>query len=259
MIDRIGLIIPTLGERPEYSTQLVESIKSFQDLFEICIVYPKAKKFQVTPIFQALESAKLIELDHEGLTHAIRTALPHLTAEYWNWIGDDDLIVASGYQKMLEIMKSNPEVVLSYSNCEYVDHRTRHIAINRPGLLGIKLVHWGPNLISQPSCLFRRTSTMKLDLPSSRFKLAFDQELIMSLSKIGSVTYVNCLSSKYRWHEVSLTSKNRIQSARESLTIRLEFASNQFSKLLVRLLFLPTLLLLTVSRFLFWSKSKISN
>ena len=259
MADKIGLIIPTLGERPEYSIQLVESIQDYQDIFEVFIVCPSEKTGQVISIFESLDSAKFIELDQVGLAQAIRAALPQMTADFWNWIGDDDLIVPSGYLKMLEIMRYNENLVLSYSNCEYIDYRDRHIAINKPGLLGIKLVYWGPNLISQPSCLFRKITTMKLDLPSARFKFAFDQELIMSLAQIGSATYVNCLSSKYRWHDVSLTSKNRIQSARESLTIRLEFASNKFSKLLVRILFLPTLLILTVSRFLFWSKSKISN
>lgn len=256
MESRVGLVIPTLGNRQELTLKLIDSLKTNETFFEIVVVFPSSRREIVESIFGSLSRVKFVECDESGLTSAIRKGLREVRSEYWNWIGDDDIVKPTGYNQMFQALKSDTTLSFTFSNCEYIDSFGNIIGVNRPRQFGLIIAQWGPNVIPQPSCLFRKENSLALDLPSLKYELAMDLDLVLKLRQNGEGRYVNVTSSQYRWHLQTLTNVKNLESGLESLSIRLANRPSWLGKALVLLSFFPTQLLLKILRALFIFRSR---
>ena len=219
MNQRVGIVVPTLGNRPDYLEKCLRSIRAAGDA-HILLVTPSSLQTS------ALESASLIDSVVNdaggGLASAINQgirALPE-TVEYTNWLGDDDLLIAGSLKNSAQVLDSDPKVVMTFGACEYIDSNGKSVWQNRSGQWAVPLLRFGPDLVPQPGALFRRSAFESIGGLNVNFGWAFDFDLFIRMSKIGMLKYLNQTLAQFRWHPESLSVEHRKKSVAEASMVR---------------------------------------
>jgi GT2 family glycosyltransferase len=216
---RVGIVVPTLGERPDYLEQCLRSIRSAGEA-HILIVAPASLNTS------QLQSAGLIDSvaidEGGGLPSAINQGMRMLPAsiEYVNWLGDDDLLIPSSINACVGVLDSKNDVVMSFGACEYIDAQGAVVWKNRSGQWAVPLLRFGPDLIPQPGVLFRRSAFTVVGGLKTNFGWAFDFDLFIRLSKLGKLKYINQTLAQFRWHPESLSVEHRKSSVAEASQVR---------------------------------------
>lgn len=214
---RVGIVIPTLGLRPDYLTLAIESIRSAStsDVF-IMLVAPSdfvtSNKTEVDGI--AVDEGK-------GLAAAINLGISKLpqTVELVNWLGDDDLLSKGSLDITVSALEtSNAPYV--FGRCNYIDHLGNLLFVNRSGRWAVHLMKFGPQLIPQPGSLFRRSVFEANDGLNTQYKWAFDLDIFIRLSRNRRPIFVPQTLSSFRWHDESLSVGGRRGSVAEASQIR---------------------------------------
>jgi hypothetical protein len=257
----IGIVIPTLGTRPEYLGNLLQSISECDFSLEVVLVCPNPGNLQLPSQSHLGFPMRIIQDDGKGVAAAINKGFTALDSKYWNWFGDDDQVVARGIKQLQQSLESNPDKSFAWGRCAYIDAGSAHIATNNTGIFSSKVIFFGPNLVPQPSCLFRVDATHEIGGLKTSLSYAFDQDLITRLLLRGSGIYLDEVSSKYRWHSETLTSKNSLSSFLESFLIRFEYAKQKgvFTQILNIMMLPITYILIQTSRAIFKIKVFQSN
>jgi glycosyltransferase involved in cell wall biosynthesis len=211
----VGVVVPTIGERPQYLDITLKSIREAGDSY---IVLVGRKGFDAT----SYQKAGLVDLYIDELETSVPNkinqgfrALPE-NIEYITWIGDDDLL-APGSLSLAESALSQPEKpVLVFGHCQYIDSEGNDVLVKRSGSWAVPLLRFGPQLIPQPSAVFRRDAFEKVGGLSDKFEFAFDFDLFLKLSKLGKAVFVDQILSSHRWHATSLTYSRRWESVKEA-------------------------------------------
>ena len=219
MNQRVGIVVPTLGQRPEYLKQCLSSIRASGEV-HILLVAPPSFNTAVLKSEGLVDS--VIVDPAKGLPNAINEgirALPE-SIEYLNWLGDDDLLTPGSIQASARALDSDSKAVMAYGACDYIDDQGDIIWRNRSGRLAVPLMRVGPDLIPQPGSLFRRVAFEKAGGLNPQFGLAFDFDLFLKLSKIGKLKYIGQTLAQFRWHPESLSVEQRKQSVDEASKVR---------------------------------------
>jgi len=217
---KIGIIIPTLGERHDYLKETIRSSKEFGDV-HLIIVAPK----ESVNLLQTLKSVdQIIPENQPGLPSAINWGFQNLPQEiqYIGWIGDDDLLAPGGGKKSVQFLNDNLGYVMTFGQCRYINGVGKTIGMNAFGQLAVPLLRFGPDLIPQPGSIFRRDIFIKVGEINTEFKLAFDCDLFIRLSKAGKIKAMNYEVGSFRWHSDSKSVKARKQSVLEASRVRIK-------------------------------------
>jgi len=244
----ISYVIPTLGTRPDSLKKLVFSLLEAKSVEKIFIVGP----IEIEGSIEIYEPRIQFLKEHStGAPSAINQGLNQVESKYWNWIGDDDFV--NGIDLDEFFLKKAPlhENNFYYSNIRYMDNQGNFLMWNKPRTIAQKMIFFGPNLIPQPTCIFPTRASVSIGGLSQEYHLAFDQDFICRLLLQGEAEYVSHNFASYTWHGDSLTQKNRFSSFKESFQIRIKYAYNWRSRLLVRVLYIPTIGLVLVTDFIF--------
>jgi len=94
------------------------------------------------------------------------------------------------------------------------------VLVKLSGSWAVPLLRFGPQLIPQPSAVFRRDAFEKVGGLSDKFAFAFDFDLFIKLTKLGKAIFVDEILSSHRWHATSLTFSRRWDSVREASLVR---------------------------------------
>jgi hypothetical protein len=215
----VGVVVPTIGERPQYLDITLKSIREAGDSY---IVLVGRKGFDAS----SYQNEGLIDIYIDELETSVPNkinqgfrALP-AGIEYITWIGDDDLL-APGSLSVVENALGKPEKpVLVYGHCQYIDSEGKDVLVKRSGSWAVPLLSFGPQLIPQPSAVFRRDSFERVGGLSDKFEFAFDFDLFLKLSKLGKAVFIDKILSSHRWHATSLTYSRRWDSVREASLVR---------------------------------------
>ena len=215
----VGVVVPTIGERPQYLDITLKSIREAGDSY---IVLVGRKGFDAS----SYQNEGLIDIYIDELESSVPNkinqgfrALP-AGIEYITWIGDDDLL-APGSLSVVENALGKPEKpVLVYGHCQYIDSEGKDVLVKRSGSWAVPLLSFGPQLIPQPSAVFRRDSFERVGGLSDKFEFAFDFDLFLKLSKLGKAVFIDKILSSHRWHATSLTYSRRWDSVREASLVR---------------------------------------
>ena len=216
----VGLVIPTMGTRPEFLKQSLASIRSAG----------KATVHIVAPGSAMLESVldpnsydALIVDPGTGLSAAIDAGLRSFPSnvEYINWLGDDDLLTEGSLDHALSVLSGNPGIALVYGGCEYINGEGKSLWLNKSGSYAKYLMRCGPQLIPQPGSLMRRNAFEKIGGLDHQYKWAFDLDLFIRLSRVGKLQFTPRTLAKFRWHEGSLSVGGRNGSVIEASKIRI--------------------------------------
>ena len=215
----IGVIVPTIGERPQYLDITLKSIREAGDSY---IVLVGRKGFDAA----SYKKEGLVDLYIDELETSVPKkinqgfrALPE-NIEYITWIGDDDLLAPGSLSVALGVLGQPDKPVLVYGHCQYIDSVGNDVLVKRSGGWAVPLLRFGPQLIPQPSAVFRRDTFEKAGGLSDKFEFAFDFDLFLKLSKLGKTIFVDKILSSHRWHATSLTYSRRWDSVKEASAVR---------------------------------------
>jgi GT2 family glycosyltransferase len=216
---KVGIVVPTLGKRPDYLLQCLQSIRQAGDA-HVCLVAPK--EFDPQKIIDSGLVNQFVVDPGNGLSEAINTGISELPVgiEYINWLGDDDLLAPSSLRVTSEVLDGDSKIVLVYGSCEYVDPKGARIWTNNSGQWASPLLHFGPDLIPQPGSLFRRSAFEQVGGLSPNWDWAFDFDLLLKLKRIGSLKFIDQTLSSFRWHPESLSVEFRNKSVSEASAVR---------------------------------------
>jgi hypothetical protein len=215
----IGIVVPTIGQRPEY---LPLALQSIRDAGSAYILLVGNKGFDAsTFLAEGLIDQYLDEQD-PGLAAKINYGFRSLPEEikYINWLGDDDLLTKGSLDTALARIKQADQPVLVFGGCEYLDPEGKKIFVNKSGQWAVPLLRFGPQLIPQPGALYRRDAFEKVGGLSQKFGWAFDFELFLSLSEVGKAVFVPEVLACFRWHPGSLSVKTRHRAVLEASRAR---------------------------------------
>ena len=215
----MGVVVPTIGERPQY---LESTLKSIREAGESYIVLVGRKGFEGSP-FQKLGLVDLyVDEEDTSVPNKINQgfrALPE-NIEFITWIGDDDLLAPGALEVATKALEMPERPVLVFGHCQYIDSEGKNVLVKRSGSWAVALLRFGPQLIPQPSAFFRRDAFEKVGGLSDKFQFAFDFDLFLKLSQNGKSVFINEILSSHRWHRTSLTYSRRWESVREASKVR---------------------------------------
>lgn len=215
----LGVVVPTIGERPQY---LETTLKSIRDAGNSYIVLVGRKGFDAS----SYQKSGLVDLYVDELEVSVPNkinlgfrALPK-NIEYITWIGDDDLLAPGSLEIASRALDSSEKPVLVFGHCQYIDSDGKDVLVKRSGSWAVLLLRFGPQLIPQPSAFFRRDAFERVGGLSDKFQFAFDFDLFLKLSKSGKAVFIDQILSSHRWHKTSLTYSRRWDSVREASRVR---------------------------------------
>lgn len=217
---RIGLVVPTLGERQELLVRTLHSGRS-AGADHILLVTRSSE------LGKALVLEGLIDeycLDRElGLAAAIADGIAHLPADigYVNWLGDDDLLTQDSLLLLRETLENGPkDIPFAFGRCHYIDiHGTKLFEVPT-GRWAPLVMRIGPQLVSQPACLIRLNAFSSVGGLDTSLGWAFDLDLLIKLCLRRNPTYVRHHIASFRWHLNSLSVKSRNRSVKEAAMVR---------------------------------------
>jgi hypothetical protein len=215
----VGIVVPTIGQRPEY---LPLALKSIRDAGSAYVLLIGNKSFDA----RQLKAEGLIDqyLDEQDPALAAKInfgfrSLPE-NIKYINWLSDDDLLAPGALDIALARIKQPDQPVLVFGGCEYIDARGKGIFINPSGAWAVPLLRFGPQLLPQPGALYRRDAFEKIGGLSQDLSWAFDFELFLSLSETGKAVHLDQVLAQFRWHPGSLSVLKRAESVKEASQVR---------------------------------------
>lgn len=219
MKKNVGIVVPTLGTRPDFLEQNLKSIRAAGDA-HISIVAPK--RFDASKLISQGLADQFVEDPENGLASAINEGIMQLPAEikYVNWLGDDDILAEGSINKTSKELEKDDKASLVFGACDYIDSTGKRIWKNKSGKWAVPLLRFGPDLIPQPGALFRRDAFNKVGHLSSDFGWAFDFDLFIKLSKAGKAIYLPDTLACFRWHPDSLSVGLRKKSVAEASAVR---------------------------------------
>jgi len=216
---RTAVVVPTLGQRPEYLEQSLASIRSAGRSW-VVIVAPAS--FDASDLVARGLADEKIDETGRSLPAAIEqgfAALPE-GVEFMSWLGDDDLLRADALTITSDFLAAHPKSSAVYGRCEYIDENNRQVWINKSGPWAAPLLRVGPDLIPQPGSLFRRSSYLKTAGLRTDLGWAFDMDIFLQLASVGRLSYVRHTLAAFRWHTESLSVAQRGKSVAEASQVR---------------------------------------
>ena len=249
------LIIPTLGNRTRELSEALEALSASSFKCMLVFVVPK---FYVEKIYElTLEFCPdfplTIEIENtkSSLPKAINQGLAKVETNFWNWMGDDDIVVLDATSEIISVMSKSEKYSIGVGSCQYFSSNSNRVVLNKVHKVYGAVIAWGPNLIPQPSVVFRTKAIRDFGGINARYLLAFDQEVISRSLTNGEILVHSKVTSRYRWSQETLTSRNRMQSLSESHKIRLSFAKNVYQRMLIKILYPIVIVLVRASDFVF--------
>ena len=211
------LVVPTLGRRPKYLRQTLESIVA-QDIPVGIVIVAPADAEGISDV--AREFGADVVADPGSLPRAINAGVAHgLTSRSYafvNWLGDDDRLEAGSLRATTQALKGRPDAVVAFGACRYIDGEGRELWVSRAGRFAPWVLSWGPDLIPQPGMLVRADAWQRVGGVDDSYRLAFDLDLLLKLKKIGRLVNTGAVVSSFRWHAESLTVDDRSTNLAES-------------------------------------------
>jgi hypothetical protein len=215
----VGVVVPTIGERPQY---LESTLKSIREAGESYIVLVGRKGFDATSYHESGLVDLYIDEIEVSVPNKINQGLRALpeNIQYITWIGDDDLLSPGSLSIAVSALGKPERPVLVFGHCQYIDSEGSDVLVKRSGSWAVPLLRFGPQLIPQPSAVFRRAAFEQVGGLSDKFEFAFDFDFFLKLTKLGKAIFVNQILSSHRWHATSLTYSRRWESVREASAVR---------------------------------------
>lgn len=214
----MGIVIPTLGDRPEYLADCLASVRA-AGAFHIAVVASEHARLSL--MAEGIDPHQWVDDPGGGAATAINVGIAQLPEAITavGWIGDDDLLepgTALGLQSLL-----TPDVAAVFGACRYIDGQGSELFINRSSRFAPALMRFGPNLLPQPGSLISRAAWEAAGGLDESLRWTFDLDLFIRLRRHGRLRHTDQVVASFRWHPGSLTAGARRGSVDEASRVRL--------------------------------------
>jgi hypothetical protein len=216
----VGVVVPTIGQRPQYIESTLHSIREAGNTF---VVLVGREDFNGKVFADSGLVDLYVDEDGPSLTGKINQGFRLLpkSIDYITWVGDDDLLSPDALVKAIEVLEGPEKPVLVFGHCQYIDSEGKDVLVKRTGAWAVPLLRFGPQLIPQPSAVFRRDAFEKVSGLSHKYEFAFDFDLFLKLSRLGKSVFIDAITSSHRLHSTSLTYSRRWESVKEASAVRI--------------------------------------
>ncbi len=215
------VVLPTLGDRLDTLRQTLASVdrQRLDVALTLALVVPSSATDAVE---LGLEHGAVVVPDPgAGISAAINAGIAAAGDErYYAWIGDDDLFRPGGLRTLRDLLDGDPNAVLAYGGCDYIDANGRVIGTSRAGRAARWLLPWGPDLIPHPGTMIRLDELRSVGCFDADLRYAMDLDVFLSLRGRGRFASTRTTVSAFRWHPDSLTVANRAASSAESESVK---------------------------------------
>lgn len=213
------IVVPTLGRRPEFLSDCLDSIVNQDVKADIVIVGPTNSAVVVAAAGRVGatlidDPGSLAAAVNQGVTQGIRGHL------FVNWLGDDDLLAPGSLRATVSALDRNPSAVVAFGSCAYIDDDGQELWVSKAGRWAPRILPWGPDLIPQPGMLIRADAWRAVGGLDESLAFAFDLDLLLKLKQLGLLVSVDAVVSSFRWHAKSLTVSDRTRSLDESQEVK---------------------------------------
>jgi hypothetical protein len=217
-IRKLGIIIPTLQERPGF---LAEALRSalMSNPAQLIIISPRPPvNDQIAEL--ARDSTWIVS--SADLPNSINYAVSSFSKEitHFTWIGDDDLVIP---EALSAIFCAQDLGFLVIGWCKYIDDSGTQIRRQKPRSwrLSRTMLTLISSPIAQPASLISIVAFNSVDGIDCSYDFAFDQDLFTRLvRKYGKPSVIKREIACYRVHGQTLSSLNWRSQLRESAEIR---------------------------------------
>jgi len=218
---KVLVVLPTLGDRLTYLEQTLGTVDAERAQVDLTLVVVlPAGAVQARSIANA-HQAVIVEDPRRGISEAINAGIRAATnEEYYAWIGDDDLFRPGALTRLRDLLEANPDAVVSYGGCDYIDPQGRVIGTSQAGRAAQWLLPWGPDLIPHPGSMIRLTALRDIGLFDTSLKYVMDLDAFLKLRSRGSFVCTRRPVSAFRWHPHSLTVANRAAASAEAEAVK---------------------------------------
>jgi hypothetical protein len=216
---KIGIVVPTLGTREDYLVEALESISKSGNC-HVCLVAPEGAINLGDGLHNMID--QIVKDPGLGLPHAINMAIRALppNIEYVNWLGDDDALVQESMVFCQEALEADESLGFVFGGCDYVNGSGTLLGTNPSAWWAKHLIRFGPDLIPQPGALVRRSTFEAIGGLNEQYKLAFDLDMFIRLTKVSNGKHLNRTLARFRWHSESLSVSQRAIGVAEASHIR---------------------------------------
>lgn len=220
----IHFVVPTLGERPEL---LAKSLRSIVDQghvdLDLVVVAPRGLGVEETA--RSFGGRFAEDPRRGGLSGALNAGLACAAddTQYFAWLGDDDLLAPGSLAKTSSVLNENPDAVMAFGWCDYIDDQDRVVFRSRAGRVAAAILSFGPNLVPQPGSLFRYADVVAVGGLDETVRLAMDLDLFLRLRQRGRLIAIPETVASFRWHAGSATVQGENLSMEESDQLRMKY------------------------------------
>jgi len=249
----LGVVIPTLGTRESYFVACLQALVS--ERIYLVVVGPESVQ-EILKRHNLHVDEFVLEDPRDPLANSINKAVARIPENipFVSWVGDDDVIRTETMLRILEEFSTHDDVVVVFGDCDYIDESSRFLWKNQPGDRAAKWLALLPQRISQPASAIRYSAWRREGGLHPTYKLAFDYDLFLRLSRAGRFVYRNATLASYRWHPNALSVKSRKASVLEAYRVR---NSNRSKLLQVSLLPIELFIVLATYFFSLWMRFRL--
>jgi glycosyltransferase involved in cell wall biosynthesis len=218
---QILVVLPTLGDRLDTLQETLETIEEQRKTSSLRLIVVAPASAKAARALALNYGAEVVDDPKTGISEAINCGIRARNGEnYYAWMGDDDLFRSKGLQRLQYLLEENPDAVVAYGGCDYIDPTGKVLAQSAAGKLAQILLPWGPDLIPHPGSMIRLDALESIGMFDQSLKYAMDLDAFLKLKKLGRFVYTREIVSAFRWHPDSLTVANRRNSSLESESVK---------------------------------------
>ena len=218
---KVLVVLPTLGDRLVYLEETLCTVDAERTRvgLTLVVVLPKGA-VQARSLAEA-HHAVIVEDPRRGISEAINAGILAATdEEYYAWMGDDDLFRPGALTQLRALLEANPDAVVSYGGCDYINPEGRVIGVSKAGRAAQWLLPWGPDLIPHPGSMIRLAALREVGMFDTSLKYVLDLDIFLKLRSQGKFVCTRRSVSAFRWHPESLTVSNRAAASAEAEAVK---------------------------------------
>jgi GT2 family glycosyltransferase len=215
------MVVPTLGTRLELLRACLGSVVDQRSDGLTAVVVAPPGSTAVAALCAELD-VRLVTQESHGIGAAINLGWRQSgqAAEYWAWLGDDDMLADGSIAWAVGVLQNEPTAAMVYGDCEYIDEAGQRLFVARPTKWAASLLRWGPNLVPQPGSLARAAAVKAAGELDESLRYAMDLDLFLRLARVGPIVYTRRTLAAFRWHAGSTTVSATQASEQEAARVR---------------------------------------
>jgi len=231
---KVTVCLPTFN-KARYLPTAIESVlaQEFRD-YELLIV-DDASTDGTGEAVQSFHDSRIRYIrnpENLGLVENWNRCLALALAEYTIIFHDDDVMLPKLLRREVEVLESDPEVVLVHTAAQPIDSNGAVVCIPPPDewpalTSGLEFIirNWGPKeaFVIMPSVMFRKSLALKLGAFDTDMQYRVDADLWQRLAFEGKMAYVDEVLISNRIHSSQTTQRIQTNSL-QMLDERLKFA-----------------------------------